>query len=543
MPEGVIGVDVGTLSVRVGAFTLDGRMLSCAVEPIEIAYPTENFVEQSSENIWHATCRAVKRCVEEAGLRKEDVIGISYDATCSLVALGKDGKPITVSQTGDDRWNVIVWMDHRAIKYADEINATGHKALRYVGGVISPEMEPPKLKWLKENLPQTWRNAGKFFDLADFMVYRSTGNDVRSLCTVVCKWLYMGHEGRWDYEFYERIGLEDLFEGERVSENIKPMGEPAGNLTKRAAEELGLSERTVVGVGIIDAHAGGLGVLGSVWEGVDGTPIELLETAIALIGGTSSCHMAVSREPKFIDGVWGPYFGAMIPGMWLTEGGQSATGSLIDYTINDSAQAANVKEMAESSGRTVYEVLNEVVEEMRQRTRLYERLTKDIHILDFHHGNRSPYADPHAKGIIDGLTLDTSIESLAKRYYATIQAIAYGTRNIIETLNRHGYRIERIYACGGGTKNPVWLREHADITECRIILPREPEAVILGSAILAAVAAGAYPNILEAMKGMCHSGEVIEPNPQTFDYHRAKFELYLEMYQQHLKRRRSMSRF
>ncbi|MCS7252593.1 MAG: FGGY-family carbohydrate kinase [Armatimonadota bacterium] len=543
MRECVIGVDVGTLSVRAGAFTLDGKMLSCAVEPIEISYPQENFVEQSSENIWEATCKAVRRCVEDAGIKREEVIGISYDATCSLVAVDKFGKPITVSPTGDAKWNVIVWMDHRAIRYADEINSTGHRALRYVGGIISPEMEPPKLRWLKEHLPKTWRNAGKFFDLADFMVYRSTGNDVRSLCTVVCKWLYMGHEGQWDYDFYERIGLGDLLEGGRVSENVQLMGTAAGNLTKQAAEELGLSERAVVGVGIIDAHAGGIGVLGAVWEEVDGTPVELLETAIALIGGTSSCHMAVSREPKFIDGVWGPYFGAMIPGMWLTEGGQSATGSLIDYTINDSAQAAKVKDMAEQTGKSVYEVLNEVVEELRQRTGLYERLTRDIHILDFHHGNRSPYADPHAKGVIDGLTLDTSLESLARRYYAVIQAIAYGTRNIVETLNRHGYRIERIYACGGGTKNPVWLREHADITECRIYLPREPEAVVLGSAILASVAAGAYSSIPEAMKGMCHSGEIIEPNPGTFDYHRAKFELYLEMYQQHLERRKRMARF
>ena len=539
----VVGVDVGTLSVRAGVFDLEGNLLASAVEPIKIGHPKENFVEQSSEDIWQATCKAVRRCIADANISAGDVIGISYDATCSLVALDKHDRPITVSPTGDPQWNVIVWMDHRAINYADEINATGHDVLKYVGGRISPEMEPPKLKWIKEHLPDTWRNAGKFFDLADFMVYKSTNNDVRSLCTVVCKWTYQGHKRAWDYSFYEQIGLDDLFDGGKVTENVQPMGTYAGGLTKEAAENLGLKEGTAVGVGIIDAHAGGIGVLGAVWEDVNGAPLDKLETALALIGGTSSCHMAVSREPRFIDGVWGPYYGAMIPDMWLTEGGQSATGSLIDYVINDNAQASTLKKMAEDSNRTVYEVLNDIVNRMRTETGLGERWTRDIHILDFHHGNRSPYADPHAKGVVDGLTLDTSLESVAKRYYATVQSVAYGTRNIIEALNRAGYRIERIYACGGGTKNPIWLQEHADITECTIYLPREPEAVILGSAILAAVAANAYGSIPEAMKRMCHSGEVIAPNPDTFEYHRAKFQIYLEMYQQHLKRREIMSRF
>lgn len=541
----VIGVDVGTLSVRAGLFALDGTMLAHSVEPIQLAHPKENFVEQSSDNIWEATGKAVRAAIANADVKPQEVIGISYDATCSLVALDKNFRPITISPTGDPHWNVIVWMDHRAIEFADFINATKHPVLRYVGGVISPEMEPPKLKWLKENLPETWRNAGKFFDLADFMVFKSTGNDVRSLCTVVCKWMYLGHESRWDYTFYGQIGLSDLFDGEKVTANVRPMGELAGNLTEEAAEHLGLTPNTAVGVGIIDAHAGGIGALGSVWEdeGVEGTPLETLEIAVALIGGTSSCHMAVSRQPKFVPGVWGPYYGAMVPGMWLTEGGQSATGGLIDYVVTNNAQFPTLQRMAAEQNVTVYEVLNDIVQRLQTETGLGFRLTRDLHVLDYHHGNRSPKADPHAKGVVDGLTLDTSLESVAKLYYATVQAIAYGTRDIIETMNRHGHRIQRLYATGGGTKNPIWLQEHADITETEIRLPKEPEAVLLGTAILAAVAAGAYPDIPTAMRAMGKTGEVIRPRPETFDYHRTKFAIYREMYEQHLRRREKMARF
>ncbi len=140
-------------------------------------------------------------------------------------------------------------MDHRAAAQAEHINATGHPVLRYVGGKISPEQEPPKLKWLKENLPETWANAGKFLDLADYLVFQACGDDVRSLCTVVCKWTYLGHEGEggaWDMSFFQQIGLDDLFEGGRAGRRVAPMGSRAGTLTAAAAADLGLAEGTAV---------------------------------------------------------------------------------------------------------------------------------------------------------------------------------------------------------------------------------------------------------------------------------------------------------
>ncbi|MCZ6633355.1 MAG: FGGY family carbohydrate kinase, partial [bacterium] len=272
----VIGVDVGTGSVRAGVFTLEGTMLGSASSPILEFHPQADFYEQSSENIWTETGRVVREAVAEAGVSPRSVTGLSFDATCSLVVLDRDHRPLTVSETGEAERNIIVWRDHRAIDQVNRINAGGHDVLDYVGGVMSPEQEPPKLLWLKEHLPETWQQAGKFLDLADFMVFQATGRDLRSLCTNVCKWTYLGHESRWDRPFFETIGLGDLFEGGRVTEAVAPMGERAGNLTEAAAEHLGLTTETAVGVGIIDAHAGGIGV------GVD-------EPILALIGGTSSC--------------------------------------------------------------------------------------------------------------------------------------------------------------------------------------------------------------------------------------------------------------
>src|SRR5438270_310132 len=122
-------------------------------------------------------------------------------------------------------------------------------------------------------------------------------------------------------------------------------------------------------------------------------------------------------------------------------------------------------------------------------------IPKDRRSLPDSIGNRSPKANPTASHVLDGSSLDKSITSRTLRYYAVIQAVAYGSRDIIAELNRAGYRIDRMFVTGGGTKNPLWLQEHADATGCTILLPREPEAVLLGSAILAATAAGLYSDI------------------------------------------------
>ncbi len=537
-----VGIDVGTGSARAGVFDTQGRMLAAASREIEIFRPQADFVEQSSTNIWRAVCDATREALREARVPAARVAGIGFDATCSLVALNANDRPVSLSPSGRDEQNIIVWMDHRALDQTRRINATGHEVLKYVGGRISVEMQTPKLLWIKENLPESWRRVARFFDLPDFLVYKATGDDTRSLCSTVCKWTYLGHQkaasegsvGRWDDSYFTQIGLEDLVAQRyrRIGTRVRPMGEPVGQgLTATAAGELGLDAGTPVGVSIIDAHAGGLGVLGAIVDDEKPTP-EVLEARLALIGGTSSCHMAVAREARFVPGVWGPYFSAMIPGMWLTEGGQSATGALIDHVIFTHPAAGELRKESRKTGRSVYELLNARLEKLPRRGGAAAAITRDLHVLPYFHGNRSPRADATLRGVIAGLSLDDSLDDLARRYLATIQAVAYGTRHIIEVMNEHGYRVDKIFACGGGTKNPVFLREHADITGCRIILPAEPEAVLLGSAVLGAVAAGAFRTVLGAMAAMNGAGDTIAPaGGATRVYHDAKYRVFLRMYE------------
>ena len=546
-----VGVDVGTGSARAGVFDVNGNLKGSASAPIQMWKPSTDYVEQSSDNIWSRCCEVVRAAMMKAGISPGAVEGVGFDATCSLVVLDRNSQAISVSPTGNAEQNVIVWMDHRAVDQANRINQTHHEVLKYVGGAISPEMESPKLLWLKERLPHVWKNAGHFFDLPDFLTYRATGDAGRSLCSLVCKWTYLGHErskgdvAGWSDSYWREIGLEDLVleKYQRIGTTVRPMGTPVGKgLSEQAAKELGLRPGVAVGASIIDAHAGGLGVLGAVAEGETLTP-ELLNSRVAVIAGTSSCHMAVSTKPRFIPGVWGPYFSAMIPELWLTEAGQSATGAVLDHIIYTHGAYPAAKKQADSEGISIFDFLNRRLLDLSLQggvSHLAE-LTEELHVYPDFHGNRSPRANPTLRGMVSGLTLSASIDDLALIYLATIQAIAYGLRHILEEMDAKGYAISKIFACGGGLKNDVFLREHANITGCELLLPREPEAVLLGAAILGAVASGVYPNILEAMKSMNAADERIEPEKGTVaKYHDRKYKVFQHMYEDQMAYRELM---
>ncbi|XP_042482083.1 FGGY carbohydrate kinase domain-containing protein-like [Macadamia integrifolia] len=319
-------------------------------------------------------------------------------------------------------------------------------------------------------------------------------------------------------------------------------------LTPAAAKELGLAVGTPVGTSLIDAHAGGVGVIESVPASESeskGDDKNTICHRMVLVCGTSTCHMAVSQRKIFIPGIWGPFWSAMVPEYWLTEGGQSATGALLDYVVENHVASPHLANRAASQGISIYELLNRILESMMNELKapFLAALTKDIHVLPDFHGNRSPIADPKSKGMVCGLTLDKSEKQLTLLYLATVQGIAYGTRHIVEHCNSQGHKIDTLLACGGLAKNPLYIQEHADIIGCPLILPRESESVLLGASILGAVAAKKYSSLHDAMKALNAPGQVIHPSkdPILKKYHDAKYRVFQELYEQQLSRRKTMA--
>ncbi len=514
----VMGVDVGTGSARAGLFDASGRLLGRAEHPILMQRPEKDHAEHDSEDIWQAVSAAAKAARDEAGVAAKNVVGISFDATCSLVALDRDDRPASVSTTGEDRWNTIVWMDHRAIAEAEECTASGHRVLNSVGGVMSPEMEVPKLMWLKRHLSGQWPRFERLLDLADFLTFRASGANSRSCCTVTCKWTYLAHEEiGWQADFLDAMGIGDLAERAALPARAVAIGTPLGKLTDEAAADLGLTTACEVGAGLIDAHAGALAALGPhLAEGAG------LDRHLGLIAGTSTCHMALSGQPREVSGVWGPYFGAVAPDLWLNEGGQSATGALLDHILDWHAEG--------SAADRGHEAVLARIEELRAEEG--NAFAERLHVLPDFHGNRSPLADPHAVGVISGLTLDSSFDSLARLYYRTAVGIALGTRHILDALNEKGYEIDHLHVAGGHTKNPLLMELYADATGCKVVTPAEEDVVLQGIAVVAACAAGLYPDLGAAAAAMAKSGDTIEPNAGRRSDHDRAYRIFLTMHDQ-----------
>ncbi|ODN71969.1 FGGY-family carbohydrate kinase [Methylobrevis pamukkalensis] len=497
-PGLVCAVDVGTRSARAGIFTAAGDLLGRAEHPISVFLGPAGEGEHDSEEIWAAVSAAVRAALRLAGASPGDVAGISFDATCSLVALDRTGAPLSVSASGLANRDTIAWFDHRAGAEAAQCTATGHRVLDHVGGVMSPEMATPKLAWLKRHMPRTWERLGYVFDLTDYLTFRASASPARSQGTLAAKWTYLAHEpAGWCHDYLAAVGLADLIEKAGLPARATVVGNDLGPLTPRAARDLGLTRACRVGTGMIDAHAGTLGLLGG---HVDDPGIA---HQFALVAGTSSCIAFLSPVPRGGPGVWGPYLGAALPGHWLGEAGQSATGALLDHVIR-------LHSAGGEPDRMMHRRIGTRIDELRAREGA--AFARRLHVLPDFHGNRFPHADPDALGVVSGLTMDASFDDLCRLYYRTAVAIALGVRQILDVLEARGVRADRLHLAGGHARSPLLRELYADATGRPLVIA-EGDGVLAGTAMAAATAAGLHPDLARAATAMARPGRERRPDP------------------------------
>ncbi|KAG8711493.1 hypothetical protein FRC08_015818 [Ceratobasidium sp. 394] len=526
-----LGVDVGTGSARAALVSSTGTLLASSTQATTTwrSDTDARIFEQSTTEIWRAIRTATRACLASASVSPSKVAGIGFDATCSLAVTDRSGVPVCVTSGeglgGEGERNIILWADHRAEEEADIINKSGAVVLDYVGGTMSLEMEIPKILWLSRHMsPENFKKC-QFFDLPDWLTYKSTNSLARSSCSLVCKCAFIPPGATpsahgWVPDFLHHIGLGSLVadgfaalggwgvvgpEGRDAKEDpglVLTAGQPVGRgLTKEAAEELGLVEGTPVGSAVIDAYAGWIGTVAARYnsKGSSGanqlSPSPTLDASgerLAAVAGTSTCHVIQSPKGIFVPGVWGPYKNAVFPGWWMNEGGQSSTGQLIDFMLTTHPAYARLQSLAKEQQKSVHVVLAERLESLRQEANVESltELTKDIHFYPDLHGNRSPLADPQMYGSIVGLKLDSGLSDLALKFNVTLEAIALQTRHIIETMNTRGHTVRSIFMSGGQAANTKLMQLFADVCDVPVVLPQSHSAaVVLGAAMLGRFAA------------------------------------------------------
>ncbi|KAI1083831.1 Pentulose kinase [Whalleya microplaca] len=559
-----IGIDVGTGSARACLIDEAGDIKALASEAIKLWQPQQGYYEQSTTDIWHCICHCVQRVVTQSGVDTRHIKGVGFDATCSLTVFSEtDDQPVTVTgptfeNDGNDR-NVILWLDHRPIEETDKINATGHNLLRYVGGKMSIEMEIPKVLWLKNNMPPELFARCKFYDLTDALTHLATGNENRSFCSTVCKQGYVpigvdGSEKGWQEDFFNEIGLEDL-----VKDNFRRMGgvngvngkyfsagELVGVLSEQAGKQLGLQPGIAVGSGVIDAYAGWIGTVGAkvdtTYGHADAThpanDLAQASTRLAAVAGTSTCHLAMSEAPVFVNGVWGPYRDVLLPNFWLAEGGQSATGELLRHVIETHPASREVTPLAEAMHMNIYDYMNHHLRDMAEASKAptVSYLARHFFFYGDLWGNRSPIADPNMKGAAIGLSSDSSVDGLALYYYATMEFIALQTRQIIECMNKEGHHIKTVFMSGSQCQNDMLMDLIATICEMPVLIPRYVHAAVVhGAAMLGAKAASAdangnTENLWSIMDRMSKPGRLVKPgtNASEKKLFEAKYQVFLK---------------
>lgn len=496
MKKYLLGIDIGTQSLRAAIFDFSGKALSFSSKSYETFYPQVSWAEQNPLEWWECAKICVRESLKKSNVSPSEIAGISLDTfSCTVLPVDNNGTPLH---------NALIWMDIRAVKEAEEIASTGHRYLKYSGDWLSPEWMLPKALWFKRNMPEIYNKADKFIECTDWLTFKLTGKWTICMNHIASKWNYVKSEGGFPTDLLKQFGLDDLVD--KWPEDIKALGDFVGGLTKEASEELDLIEGIPVAQGGIDAHLGMLG-LGAVESG-----------DMALIMGSSTCHMALSPIPVFGSGVWGPFDEAIIPNNWVLEGGQTSTGSIIKWFKDNFAYKQELE--AKEKGMNVYSYMDEKASKIKPGS-------EGLVLLDYWQGNRSPLRDPKAKGTIWGLSLKHNAEHILRAIY---EGTAYGTRLIIDALKERDFSVKKIYAGGGGAQSRLWLQIHADVCQTPIYLTKETESMALGAAMCAAIGAGIYKDFSEASAKMVSVETEILPNESNKEIYDFYFDKYKKTY-------------
>ena len=494
----VVGVDYGTLSGRALVVRVrDGREMGTGV----FAYPhavCESTLPATGEKLppdWalqvpsdyiEVLKRAVPDAIADAGIDPADVIGIATDFTaCTMIPVTSDGTPLCELDAfrASPHAYVKLWKHHAAQPQADRINALaaerGEEWLPRYGGLISSEWEFAKGLQLLEEAPEVYDAMWRYVEAADWIVWQLGGAYVRNACTAGYKGIHQ--DGRYPTPGFLAALNPDFagFVTDKLDHPIGQLGARAGSLTAQAAAWTGLPEGIAVAVGNVDAH-------------VSAPAAQAVRPGqLVAIMGTSTCHVVNADHLAVVPGMCGVVDGGIVEGLYGYEAGQSGVGDIFAWFVDNCVPPA-YHEAAASHPGGLHGYLTDLAAQQPIGAH-------GLVALDWHSGNRSVLVNHELSGLILGLTLQTRPEDI---YRALVEATAFGTRTIVEAFVSSGVAIDEFIIVGGLKKNELLLQIYADVLNLPLTVAESAQGPALGSAIHAAVAAGAYADVPAAAASM-----------------------------------------
>ncbi len=521
MEKFVIGIDYGTLSAR--ALLVDAGNGAVAAEAAFV-YPhgilnisgkkTDAF--QHPEDYLQALSHTIEAVLKKANVRADQVSGLGIDFTaCTVLPVTADGTPLCFLEKYRDmpQSYVKLWKHQSAHTQARRITQLAEQTrqpwLSVYGGKVSAEWYFPKLLELFEEAPQVYAACDRYLEAADWLTYLLTGETVCSSCMAGYKALWNGETGYPGNDFWAKLGLPDVI-GTKVRGEVKSVGTKAGVLNANGAKLTGLPEGVPVAVPIIDAHAG-LPAAGVAEAG-----------ELVLIMGTSTCQLILSDRDVQPEGISGSVKDGVLPGFTALEAGQASVGDMFNWFVENAVPAHYIRDAAEEE-KDIYTYLSQKAAALRPGE-------SGLLALDWFNGNRAPYGDGSLTGLILGLNLRTKPEEI---FRALLEATAFGTKAIVDIYEKNGVEVRQVYATGGiPRKNPFLMQMYADILGKEIRVVSASQGGAKGSAILAAAAAGLYPDIRAAVKTMAdHWSVAYYPQAENIAPYEKLYAQYCRMAQ------------
>ena len=523
----VIGVDYGTLSGRALLVRVsDGAEIATAVHPYRNGV-LESFLPGYSQPLppdWALQVPhdyvevlqvTIPKILKVSGISNEDVIGIGTDFTaCTVLPTSKNGTPLCEIEKFKNRPHSYakLWKHHSAQKHADRINVLAHERnepwIHRYGGKISSEWEFAKGLQLLEEDPEIYSTMEHWVEASDWIIWQLCGKYVRNICATGYKAI-LQDEKYPSNDFLRSLNPKfENFVDTKIRHELGQLGDVAGLLNHEAAKWTGLKAGIVVAVGNVDAHVTAAAANAT-------NPGELVA-----IMGTSTCHVMIGENLSIVPGMCGVVKGGIVPNQWGYEAGQSGVGDIFAW-FTHSFVSGEYEARAKAAGIDLHVYLSQLAQANPIGSH-------GLIALDWQSGNRSTLIDHKLSGLIMGLTLATKPEEI---YQALIESTAFGTKKIIDTFERHDVPVKTFIAAGGLTKNPFVMQIYANVLNRPIDVISSEQGPALGSAIHAAVAAGAYKNIQDASAAMGgREIAVYKPNPEAVSAYLTLYKEYVYLH-------------
>ena len=489
----LLGLDIGTTGCKAILFDTDGTLLAKAWREYPVDIPHPQWAEQDIENVWRLAQEAIKEAIAAASVIDIAAIGLSVH-----------GEAVTpVDRRGRALRPTILGMDTRTGAQNDWLRERfgGENLFQRTGMPIHTINTLPKLLWIKENEPETWKAAEKFLLVEDFLVQKMTGEAVVSQCLASRTQLYALQQGAWDAGVLEALELAP----ERLG-RVQPSGQAAGVLSPQLCARFGLSRPPLVVSGGHDQACGALGV------GLVSPGLAMVSTGTAEVVEVALASPVVSRE--LYEGNISVYH-HVVPGLFLSMTLNHSGGMSLRW-FRDGFCEPQVQQAAQS-GADAYDLL------------LAEAPAGPSGLLVLPHfsGSGTPTFDTESKAAILGLTFATRRADLAK---AILEGLTYELRTNLDLLQAGGVQIDVLRAIGGGARSPLWLQLKADVTGIPVATPRITEAAGFGAALLAGAGAGLFPSAAAAAQRFLLLTGDYRPDPARHAAYTRQYELYRQVY-------------